>query len=281
MQPLAKFDHPKIVDFFLQPPPHVGGERPANAEDLHLTVSPGIHLTCRFYCAAFNAPTLIYFHGGGESSESFNAEAQSFIELGLNLFLTSFRGFGKSTGPLSLATINEDAQLQFSYATKWLAEQKYSGPTFIMGRSLGSVCALDVTHSNSDMIKGLILESAFCQTLPLLMAIGEKEAIEEITENEGFCNLQKITGIKIPTLIFHGSRDTLVPVAQAEKLQAASAAKNKQFLVIPGAEHHNVSKTGGNLYYKTIKTFIDSVCGINTWRQRRKKFRSEQTGEPS
>ena len=245
-------------------------------------ISAEVDLVCRFYLATPQAPTLIYFHSGCEATESFDIEAESFIDVGINVFLTSIRGFGKSTGALSLATLNEDAHLQFSYATKWLAEKKYSGPILIMGRALGSVCALEVTKSNPDSIKGLILESAFCDTLPLLTAISTtKETIKGISENEGFGNLQKIAEIKIPTIIFHGSRDTIVPVSQAEKLHAASAARNKQFLLIPGAEHHNVSKTGGILYYKTIKTFIETVCGINTWRHRRKKIKSGQTGENS
>jgi alpha-beta hydrolase superfamily lysophospholipase len=147
-----------------------------------------------------------------------------------------------------------------------------------MGRSLGSVCALEVVSNNPDKIKAMILESAYGETLPLLLAMGAKQVAEELAEEDGFNNLQKIAGIKIPTLIFHGSRDGLVPVSQAEKLQAASGARNKQFLIIPGAEHHSVSKTGGELYFKTIKGFVDTICGVNTWRQRRKQYKTDRDG---
>jgi hypothetical protein len=278
MQYLAKLDHPEILSLLLQPPRDYQGSRPANAEDLSLTICAGVLLACRFYLSAQEAPTIIYFHGGYESSDSFDAEAEAFNQVGINVFLTSQRGFGKSSGTPSLATLITDAGVQFSLAIEWLAKMKYTGAIVVMGRALGSVCAIDVVYSNPDTIKAMILESAFCETLPLLKALGAEKAAARISEDEGFNNLQKISAIKVPTIIFHGSRDVLVPVAQAEKLQAASAAKNKQFLIIPGAEHDSVSQTGGNLYFSTIKGFVDTICGVNTWRQRRRKFKGDPDG---
>lgn len=274
MQSLAKLDLPEIRQHLLKPPLENNGCCPANGADVNLTICAGITLACRFYLAADDAPTVIYFHGGCESSDTFDTEAKSFVEAGMNVFLTSIRGFGKSSGSPSLATLLDDAIIQFSLATKWLAENKYSGPIALIGRSLGSVCVLHVVAENPDSIKAMILESAFCETLPMLTALGVEKSTLEISEDDGFDNLQKIAQIKIPTLLLHGARDTIVPVIQAEKLQAASGARNKQFLVIPGAEHDCVSRTGGQLYYSTIMGFINTVCGINTWRQRRKKFQA-------
>jgi hypothetical protein len=69
----------------------------------------------------------------------------------------------------------------------------------------------------------------------------------------------------------------LVAIAEAEKIQAFSGARTKQFFVIPGAEHHTVGKTGGQLYIKTIKQFTDTVCGVNTWRQNRRDLKKKRT----
>jgi alpha-beta hydrolase superfamily lysophospholipase len=278
MQSLAKLDHPEILSLLLQPPRDYKGSCPANADDLSLTISADVLLTCRFYLSAPEAPNVIYFHGGGESSDSFDAEAEAFNQAGINVFLASQRGFGKSTGTPSISALVDDAKVQFLQAIKWLASKDYSGAIIVMGRSLGAVCAIDVVHKSPDTIKAMILESAFCETLPLLSTIGAGKVVEDISEADGFNNLQKIAEIKIPTILFHGSRDLLVPISQAEKLQAASGAKNKQFLIIPGAEHDTVSQTAGKLYFSTIKGFIDAICGVNTWRQRRRKFKSEPDG---
>jgi hypothetical protein len=49
--------------------------------------------------------------------------------------------------------------------------------------------------------------------------------------------------------------------------------------VIPGAGHDTVSKIGGDLYFQKIKEFINTVCGVNTWRQRRKEYKGNKSGE--
>jgi len=279
MQIPSKIDRPDILSLLFQPPVDYVGTCPALAEDVSLNIADGVSLSCRFYFVALDAPTLLYYHGGCDSSDTFDAEAEAFNYCGINVFLASYRGFGKSTGSPAFSSLFADARLLFSLAAAWLAGKGCSGPLFVMGRSLGSVCALDVVSANPELVKGMIIESGYCKTIALLQAIGADTATLAISEDEGFNTLHKIAEIKVPTMIFHGSRDILVPVGQAEKLQAASGARNKQFLLIPGATHHTVSKTGGTLYYKTIQGFIETTCGINTWRQRRKKFKAGQPGE--
>lgn len=278
MQNFSKIDKPEILSLLFQPPHEHAGNCPANAEDVVLTLAPAVDLTCRFYPSAFDAPTLIYFHGRNESCESFNDEAGNFLRHGINVFLSSYRGYGGSTGTPSVSSLFADGRALLPLATEWLKDQGYSGPFFIMGRSLGAVCAIDIVHANSETVKGLLIESGFCETAPLLQAIGVPVSSTELAEHEGFDNLRKIAAIKLPTMIFHGAKDGLVPVVQAEKLQAASGARNKQFFIIPGAEHDTVGKIAGDLYFQKIKEFINTVCGVNTWRQRRKELKGGRTG---
>lgn len=279
MQNLSKIDTPEILPLLFQPPPGNAEGCPANAEDVALTVAPGVVVHCRFYPFAADAPTLFYFHGGNESCESFNSVAENFLRHGMNVFLTSYRGYGKSTGSPSVASLFADGKILFAQATERLNNEGYSGPLFLMGRSLGSVCAIDIAHVQGETVKGLLIESGYCETAPLLQAIGVPLSSAALAEHEGFDNLRKIAEIKLPTLIFHGSKDCLVPGAQAEKLQSFSGARNKQFFIIPGAAHDTVSATGGDLYFQKIKEFINTVCGVNTWRQRRRQSKGGQTGE--
>ena len=85
--------------------------------------------------------------------------------------------------------------------------------------------------------------------------------------------MKKIAGLTLPTMIFHGAKDSWVSIREAEKLQSHCGAKNKQFFVIPGAERDNLPEAGGELYFQTIKKFIDGICGTNTWREKRRKFK--------
>lgn len=275
MQNLSALDTPEILPLLFQPPRGTVDDCPACGQDVVLTVDEGISLTCRFYQGADDAPTLLYFPGGRESCASFNREADSFIRHGINIFLMSYRGYGRSTGTPSVSAMRNDGCSLFSLATDWLQAQGMSGPLFVMGRSLGSFCAIDIVHDHGEKVKGLFIESGFCETAPLLQALGvPSDAVPP--EGAGFANLRKIAGIKTPTMIFHGARDCLVPVVQAEKLQAASGARNKQFLVVPGAGHDSIGATAGDLYYQKIRECINSLCGLNTWRQRRREQRGKR-----
>jgi len=279
MPNFISIDTPEILPLFFQPPGELPDDCPDYAQDVVLTVAPGISLSCRFYNCAPDAPTLLYFHGGSESSASFNLEAENFVRHGMNVFLASYRGYGRSTGTPSVAALISDGRSLVLQAAEWLQSQNVSGALFVMGRSLGSVCAIDVVFSHGEMVKGLFIESGFCETASVLHALGVPPSAVPSAEAEGFDNLRKIAGIKLPTIIFHGVKDSLVPVVQAEKLQAAAGARNKQFFIIPGADHNTVSKIGGTLYYQKIKEVINGLCGVNTWRQRRREFKGGRTGE--
>lgn len=281
MENLVKLSTPEIEALLFTPSDDQHGNCPENAKDVLFTRQPGVSLAFRFYLSAADAPTLIYYPCGRGSLDLFNPLAASFTTIGVNVLLASWRGFGKSTGSPTISALFTDALEFFSRSLDWLGAQGYNGKIFVMGQSLGTVAAIEVVHKNTDLVNGLILESSLCDTLPFLSAIGAQVPSAGIAEEEGFQNLRKIAAIKVPTIFFHGARDVLVPVSQAEKLQAASAAKNKQFLIIPGAEHFTISETGGKLYFQTIKGFIDTVCGVNTWRQRRRKYQEKRDGEGS
>ncbi len=266
----SKLDHPELTALLFPSPGKPVSPCPANAEDVCLDIGSGNVLNCRFYFTDPASPVLFYYPATSGSTQSFDPVAESYLKQGLNVFLASYRGCGNNTGSPSLAAMFGDSENLFQLATRWLSDKGYTGALFVMGQSLGSICAIDTVINNAELVKGMILESGICSTASFLEAMGASPDQADIEERDGFNNVEKIEKIKNPTLIFHGARDQLVAVAEAEKLQAASGARTKQFFVIPGAEHHTVGKTGGDLYIKAIKQFTDTVCGVNTWRQKRR-----------
>lgn len=272
-------DTPEILKLLFQPPQEQDTDTSRTSQDVELTVAQGIVLCCRWYFAAADAPTLLYFPGGNASLAGFESEGENYVRNGVNVFLASYRGYGRSAGTPSVSDMLRDGRSLLPLVADWLAGNGCSEPLFVMGRGIGSVCAIDLVHNQAESVKGLIIESGFCETASLLQALGAPLSAIPPAEGDGFDNLRKLAEIKLPTLIFHGARDVLIPVAQAEKLQAVSGARNKQFFIVPGAAHDTVGKTGGTFYYQKIREFLDSVCGRNTWRQRRREFKSGRTGE--
>jgi hypothetical protein len=273
-----RIDLPEVIELLFPSPCASHCPPPSYAEDVSFEVAHGLILNCRFYLADQNAPVLFLFPATANSLHSFDVLAEDYIKQGMNIFLASYRGCGQNCGSPSVGAVYADSEILFDLGIKWLNSKGFNGPVFVMGQSLGTIAAIDTVSKNADSIKGLILESSICETGSFLEALGAGPKLIDFSEEEGFNTLKKIEKIKNPTLIFHGARDRLVAIAEAEKIQASSGARTKQFFVIPGAEHHTVGETGGLLYIKAIKQFTDTVCGVNTWRQNRrdlKKKRSE------
>lgn len=272
MDSYSKIDQPEILALLFPTENNTSSPNSA-AEDISFDVGSEGILNCRYYLTDPGAPILFYYPATNKPLDSLDMVAKTYRKHGLNVFLASYRGCGKNSGSPSIAAMYTDSEKLFPLSVEWLRSKNCAGPLFVMGQSLGSICAIDTVFKNGDSIKGMILESGICGTASFLKAMGADLEHVHIVEEEAFNNIAKIEKIKTPTLIFHGAKDALVAVAEAENLQAFSGARTKQFFVIPGAEHHTVGKTGGDLYVQTIKQFTDTVCGVNTWRQKRRSHK--------
>ncbi len=278
MQEYSKLDQPAVLSSIFYPRSSERTPLPPGAADVEIETEPGITIGCRFYIRDPKAPNILFFHGNGEIATDYDEIGPLYNEAGMNLLMTDYRGYGWSSGRPTVTNMFTDAEVLFQEIKNWLSYSNHTGPLFFMGRSLGSAPAIDLATRHADAIKGLILESAIADTLPLARTLGIDPERMRITEEDGFNNLKKIESIKTATFILHGARDELIPADQAEKLQSYSGAKSKEFVVIPGAEHNTMITIGGKLYFQTIKQFIDKVTGVTNWRRRRKKT-SLRTGE--
>jgi uncharacterized protein len=262
-------------------PAQVGTVDPGKAgASVVLPVAEGVFLHCCWYPVDPLAPLLFYFHDGrGPAAAALAAMAGVYNRHGLGVFLATYRGFGASDGQPGVGYLCPDAEALFDQGLAWLRQHGWQGPVFLMGNSLGSVCAIATAHARAEAVKGLIVESSLGDTLSYLRSLGV--AVDELGLGPAdvFNTHAVIQQIELPTLIFHGARDSRVSPGEAERLQAASGARNKQFFLIPGADRDSLATAAGELYYQTVRKFIDGVCGINTWRQKRKSFKSGQSGE--
>lgn len=276
MADYSKLDRPEILSHIFYPQQDERTLLPPGARDIHFEMEPGIRIGCRFYLTEYDAPCILYFHGNGETVSDYDTIGPQYNEVGINLLMTDYRGYGWSDGKPSVTTMFSDGEILFQEARKWLGENGYTGAIFLMGRSLGSACAIDLAEKFSDDIKGLIIESGFADTLPLARSLGIDLNDSDIVEEECFNNSAKIALVTKPTYILHGARDQIIPAVEAEKLQSFSGAKNKEFQVVPGADHNSIITVAGRLYFQAIKQFIDKITGAVTWRKKRKTGKQEE-----
>lgn len=274
-----KLDHPEILSFIFHPRQEEKHSLPEKYKDFDVEIENNTVIGCRLFIHDANSPTILYFHGNGETVSDYDPIATLYNEVGLNIIVATYRGYGWSTGTPTVQTMIDDCKPILESCKQTCEKYNLSGPLFIMGRSIGSVPAIELAHQFTDAFKGLIIESGFADTLPLLTNMGLNISDHSLLEEDGFGNRDKIASITIPTLILHGAADEIIPVHQAERLQSFSGARTKKFFVVPGADHNSVLSAGGKHYFTTIKGFIDEITGQTSWRNKRKKYRKSDSNE--
>lgn len=275
MTTLNKLDHPAVLQVLFHPRKAPHTPPPKGAIDIDFTVAEDISIGCRLYEAGKDKPLLLYFHGNGEIVPDYDDIGAMYSDRGMNLLITDYRGYGWSSGSPTATALLEDAVTIYNKTRQWMEDNQYTGPVFVMGRSLGSACAIEIASNHNDGIKGLIIESGFAETLPLAATLGLDGLSLGMAEEDCFNNHTKIVKVTKPTFILHGQLDTLIPIVHARKLHAECGARSKELQIIPGADHNSLIAVGGHYYFDAIKTFVERVSGISDWRARRKKFKEQ------
>ena len=266
----SKLDQPGVLQSIFHPrmetnptpPPH-------NAVDVDIPVDGEIQVHARFHLAAEEDPNILFFHGNGEIVSDYDEIGHYYSKYGMNFLAVDYRGYGRSTGNPTVTSMLGDAHIILATAKEWLRKANHTGPLLIMGRSLGSAAAVELASSHSDAVAGLIIESGFATTLPLLMKLGVDITEMGITEDDGFRNVRKISTFSKPTLIIHGQYDEIIPVNAAAILQAESPARSKELQVVPGASHNTIIAQAGEMYFSVIKQFINKLSGIRAARRKK------------
>lgn len=231
---------------------------PPGAVDLSIAVAPGALLSARHYTAAGSSATLLYFHGNGEVVSDHDDVAPLYHHIGIDLFVVDYRGYGRSGGHPTFETLVSDGLPVAERFHAILDEQGHRGGRFLMGRSLGSHPVLEIAARRPARFRGLILESAAANLRRLLgrlvtpAAAGVAEALVAAHE-------AKIASIQLPTLLLHGERDDLIPLAHAEGVRDLLATPDKTLVVIRGAGHNDILWRGGDVYLGAIRGFVERL----------------------
>ncbi|MFW9993295.1 MAG: alpha/beta hydrolase [Candidatus Odinarchaeota archaeon] len=238
---------------------------PSNTDssfDLAFEVDKGVTVVNRLHIGGKDVPNILFFHGNGETVTDYDdiGAGMAYSKNGINLLVTDYRGYGNSNGKPSIRYMLKDAHTLFARFEAFLEEKGFTGPVFVMGRSLGSAPAIELAKSRSDHLKGLILESGFAHTFNLLRFLGVPANLLDPSIENKYSNQEMIKHVKIPLLVIHGENDFLIPVQDGHDLFKACGTEEsrKRILVIKNAGHNDIWFTGGEQYMKAVTGFIDN-----------------------
>ena len=178
---------------------------------------------------------LVFFvHGNAGNLDVWATGLDFYRNIGYDLFIFDFRGYGKSTG-----TIESEAQLKTDVRAAWdyIAPQYAGKPIIVYGRSLGTGLAAALARDVNPAL--LVLVSPYTS----VTAIAQQRfpfvpgwLVKYPLRTEAI-----IGDIKSPILMFHGSDDRLIPPSESEKLKALAKSPT-DLVIVKGAHHGDVHR---------------------------------------
>lgn len=214
-------------------------------ENVYLNTSDGEKIHGWFVKAENAKKVLLFFHGNAADVNNRLPIIQQFINMGINVFIIDYHGYGLSSGKPNENNLYIDSITAYNYL---IETRKYKPENIIVfGRSLGGAVAIDLA-SKVDVGK-LIIESSFAKVsdfipLPLKPVIYMKSS---------FNSAKKIKNITYPKLFIHSKADTVVPYGMGVKLFKA-AAEPKKLLTLENWQHCDYITE--DRYENTLKEFI-------------------------
>ena len=202
--------------------------------------------------------TLLFFHGNAGNITHRLDSLRIFHEIGLNVFIFDYRGYGKSQGqPSEIGTgLDALAALEF-LRTEFRVEQ---AQVIYFGRSLGGAVAAALAAVQNPKL--LILESTFTSVPDLATAHYPYLPVGLLCRYR-YASEHVLSTLHTPLLIVHSPHDEIIPFQHAKTLYQIAKGP-KDFLEISG-DHNSGFLQNRTRYQNGLRRFIE-------------KYRSQQSG---
>jgi len=193
------------------------------------------------------APLVVFAHGNNEYIDDFRSLMASYHRMGVHVLMGEYRGYGRSTGTPSERGIVADFE---GFLATVLKRPEVDGDRVVYhGRSLGGgvVCSLARRRAPA----ALILQSTFVS----IAQMARRYFLPGFLVRDPFDNIGYVASTDIPILIIHGTRDTMIPFAQAERLK--ESATNAR--LVSYACDHNDCPPDSTVYWRDVSSFYESA----------------------
>jgi fermentation-respiration switch protein FrsA (DUF1100 family) len=218
-------------------------------DEITLRTPDGLKLSA-WYIPAENAKGFLIFCHGNAGNISHRLDSiRIFHQLGLNVLIFDYRGYGRSEGePTEKGTyLDAEAAYDFLVNTQGAAPSRI----IIFGRSLGSAVAAELAVRRS--AGALIIESGFTSVPDLGKKLFPHMPVRLISRFH-YATIEKVGRQGLPKLFIHSPDDEIIPYAQGRKLFEVAAGP-KEFLAIRGG-HNEGFLISGDIYRSGLRRFI-------------------------
>jgi uncharacterized protein len=211
---------------------------PAGATLLELRATDESPVRALYFPAPPGAPTLVHFHGNGETLRGLVPFGLELVNRGLGVLLVEYRGYGSSPGETSEQGIYLDA----AAALDALEQRGIARDRIILsGTSLGTGVAAEMAARGRGA--RLVLISPYT-SIPRVAARIAPFLPTSWIISDRFDTLSKAGRLGLPVLIIHGDEDEIIPYVMGQEL--AAAIPSARLITVPGGHHNDLFLRDGD-----------------------------------
>lgn len=221
-------------------------------EDVRFRTVDGVDLHGWFIPAKERGGRVLLFSHGNAGNISHRLDSiRIFHDLGLDVFIFDYRGYGLSGGRPSEEGLYADGRGALAY----LLGRGYSPEDMIVfGRSLGGAVAAKISSESHPL--ALILESSFTSLASMASRATPLFPVRLLLRS-GYCTDRVLPDVRCPVLIIHSPDDDIVSYSQGTRLFEI-APEPKRFLRISGG-HNEGFLLSGQIYTDGLASFLSFV----------------------
>ena len=202
---------------------------------------------------ANNEVTILYCHGRGENINRYWVRVEYLWEMGFNVFIFDYQGYGMSEGSPSGEALFSDGREALTYVLSHPAVDTtkivYYG--WSLGTFVVTYLAQEIRHPAS-----VILEAVIASATALLRDSGLLNLTGSYVVDAEFDNEGRIADIGSPLLVMHGRADDYVVFDRHVPPVWDNAVAPKESLWVDGAGHDDIPEILGLIYNNTVVDFV-------------------------
>ncbi len=222
-----------------------------NFEEIDIEVPDGGKINTLFFKADSTKGLIFYLHGNAGSLQGWGSRAKLFTDLGYDVAMLDYRGFGKSEGKItSKEQLIEDNQLVYEYYKTKYKEKDI----IIMGYSIGSGMAARLASDNNP--QKLILQSPYYELKETLHE--HYPFIPGFLLRYNFKTHDYLKELNKPVAIIHGKEDLIIPFKSSLKLKNEFKDKINLYTI----------EDYGHIGFDTTQTYVRYMRNILDLKQK-------------
>lgn len=191
---------------------------------------------------------ILYFHGNAGNLAGWGFIAQDLVNMGYDLAIMDYRGYGKSIGNRTQGTILSDGMEFYDHFKSSYPENEI----ILYGRSLGTGIAAYVASRNNP--SKIILETPYYSFTSLVQAHVPVFPAGPALRYK-FKTHKYLQNSDCPVYIFHGTEDLVVPFKHGKKLYESLDKERVTMFVIDGGTHNDLGNYSE--YWQNLEKILE------------------------